>query len=57
MSKPPMDPRAQQALFSAKVDASMDREHSVKGGIYKAAFMIGGPIIVAVVVLWWLFFS
>ncbi len=47
------DPRARQAMYMAK---SGREKGSVRGGIYKAVLMIGIPIAVAVLVIWWMFF-
>ena len=52
MSPPPLDPRAQQAMFQAKGKGSGGRDGSVKAGIWKAVLFIGVPVTVAVVVFW-----
>ena len=50
----PPDARAQQALFLAKGQGK--RDQSVRSGILKAVFLISLSII-ALVVVWWLYFS
>jgi hypothetical protein len=45
------DARAKQAMYMAK---KSERTGSVRGGIWRAALLIGLPIIAAVVVTWWL---